>query len=425
MTRADRAARPAPVRLDDLADPQLAPHVAEILASVAPFASQLDLTPGGLLDQARAETGLDDFGPDDFRERLDVITNAVVTEAGFSPMGLVSAHGQLLKLLKNRLLIEDLVARHPEILDVEIARPIVICGLPRTGTTHLHNLMSSDPALRSLPYWESLEPVLAESERPAPGEPDPRLERTEAGLAFLNQAAPYFERMHEMTTWHVHEEIQILAIDFSTMLFETLAPMPTWRDYYKAHDQTSSYRYMKKILQVMQWLRGGDRWILKSPQHLEQFGPLSTVFPDATFVVTHRDPVSVTVSLSTMIAYTARLSAATVDPPAIAEYWGDRIEDMLTACTRDRDILPAAQSIDVRFDEFMADDVATVERIYDLAGQPFTDAVRAAMDAFMVEHPRGRHGAVIYEPEHLGIDPDERRAALAFYAERFEVTREN
>jgi hypothetical protein len=284
--------------------------------------------------------------------------------------------------------------------------------------------MSADPALRSLPYWESIEPVLSELERPAPGEPDPRLARTDAALAFLNDALPYFKRMHEMTTEHVHEEIQLLAIDFSTMLFETVAPVPSWRDYYLTHDQTSSYRYLRKLLQVLQWLRGGERWVLKSPQHLEQFGPLSTVFPDATFVVTHRDPVAVTVSLCTMIAYSNRLSAADPDPHVVGRYWGSRIEDMLRACVRDRDLLPADRSIDVRFDEFMADDVAMVERIYALAGQPFTPAARAAMDAFMTEHPRGRHGAVLYDAAQLGIDPGERRRALAFYSERFGITPE-
>ena len=227
-----------------------------------------------------------------------------------------------------------------------------------------------------------------------------------------------------MTTWHVHEEIQLLAIDFSTMLFETVAPVPSWRDYYLTHDQTPSYRYLRKLLQVLQWLRGGERWVLKSPQHLEQFGPLSTVFPDATYVVTHRDPVAVTVSLCTMIAYSNRLSAADPDPRIVGRYWSERIEDMLRACVRDRDVLPAAQSIDVRFDEFMADDVAMVERIYELADQTFTTSTRAAMDAFMAEHPRGRHGSVLYDATQLGIDVDERRGALAFYSERFGVTPE-
>ena len=310
---------------------------------------------------------------------------------------------------------------------MEIARPIVIVGQPRTGTTHLHNLMASDPALRSLPYWESLEPVLGEEDRAAvaAGAPDPRPARTEVGLAFLNEALPYFKRMHEMTVDHVHEEIQLLAIDASTMLFETIAVLPTWRDYYLAHDQTPSYRYLKRVLQVLQWQRGGERWVLKSPQHLEQFGPLLDVFPDATFVVTHRDPVSVIASNATMLAYTARLNTARPDPRRIGQYWSARIQQMLETGMRDRDLLPADRSIDVRFDEFMADDIATVERIYAVADQPFDSQVRAGMERFMVEHPRGRHGGVRYDlPGDFGIDPAERRAALRAYVTRFGVAEE-
>lgn len=425
MNDVTAGARPAPVRLTDLADPQFSPEVRETLATLEPLADQVDLRPEPLMEQARAETGLEDFGPDDFRERLDVYTRALREEAGLSPLGRVNLAGQIVKLLKNRLLVEDLVKRHPEILEVQITAPIVICGLPRTGTTHLHNLMSCDPALRSLPYWESLEPVLPESERPAPGEPDPRIARTDASVAFLDAAMPYFKRMHEMTTWHVHEEIQILAIDFSTMLMETSALVPSWSAYYKAHDQTSSYRYMKKVLQCCQWLRGGERWVLKSPQHLEQFPVLLEVFPDATFVITHRDPVSVTASLATMVAYGARMSTARPDPVRIGRYWAARIEEMLRACVRDRDVLPGDRSIDVRFHEFMRDDVAMVERIYDLAGQPMTDEAHAAMDRFMAEHPRGRHGTVEYDLAQVGLDRAERRAALQFYVERFGVEPEH
>ena len=177
---------------------------------------------------ARAETGLDGFGPEDFVERLAALCQAMRDEGGFNGAGIMQQHVLLVGLLKNRLLIEDLVRRHPEIIEEQITAPIIICGLPRTGTTHLHNLMSADPTLRSLPYWESLEPVLDEREQPAPGAPDPRLERTAVALSFLNTALPYFNRMHEMTVEHAHEEIRLLAIDFSTMLFETTAPMPAW-----------------------------------------------------------------------------------------------------------------------------------------------------------------------------------------------------
>jgi Sulfotransferase family len=417
-------ARPAPVRIDDLAAPRFSPETTEILTAMAAVADGLRIEPEPLMAEAAAATGLSDFGDDRFREPLDVLCTALRTEAGLSAAGVVTTHAQLVQLLKNRLLIQDLLRRHPEIHDVRIEAPIIICGLPRTGTTHLHNLMAADPALRSLPYWESLEPVLAAAEQPAPTDPDPRRARTEAALDFINTSMPYFKRMHEMTVEHVHEEIQLLAIDFSTMLFETTSTMPSWRDYYLAHDQTRHYEYMRTVLKVLQWLRGGERWVLKSPQHLEQFLVLRATFPDATFVVTHRDPVSVTTSVATMITYTARLSHEPVDPHWIGRYWADRIERMLRACVEDREVLPADQSIDVHFDEFMADDVAMVERIYELAGQPMTDTVRAAMQSFMDNHPRGKFGGIVYDLADFGLDPAERRDALRFYIDRFGVTEE-
>jgi len=386
--------------------------------------ADLHLEPDELLEAAAEQTGVDDFGDPRFREPLAVLCGALRTEAGLSPAGVTTTWSQLVTLLKNRLLVEDVLKRHPEIHALRIERPIVIAGLPRTGTTHLHNLMSADPALRSLPYWESLEPVLADDERQRRDEPDPRVARTEQALSVLNAALPLFRRMHEMTTHHVHEEIQLLAIDFSTMLFETMAVMPTWRDWYKSTDQSPTYRYLETVLKVLQWQRGGVRWVLKSPQHLEQFRPLMATFPDATFVVTHRDPVSITASLATMISYSARLSHERVDPRKIGRYWADRVEDMLHACVDERDVLPADQSLDVRFDEFMADDVAMVERIYRVAGQAMTPEARAAMDSFMADHPRGRHGGLIYDLADFGLDREERRRALRFYVERFAVREE-
>jgi hypothetical protein len=416
--------RPPAVRIDDLARPRFSDEVRVILDFMAEAGRQLHLEPAPLMKTARAETGLDDFGPEDFEERLDVLCRAMREEAGFNAAGVMAQHGLLVGLLKNRLLIEDAVRRHPEILDVEIAAPIIICGLPRTGTTHLHNLISYDPAIRSLPYWESLEPLLSKEETPASGQSDPRRARTEMALSFLDAALPYFNRMHEMTVDHTHEEIQLLAIDVSTMLFETAAPMPSWRDYYLSHDQRPSYRYLKKILQVLQWTRGGSRWVLKSPQHLEQFPALLDTFPDATFVVTHRDPVSVTASMVTMLAYTARLTRDEVDLKGIGHYWSNRLERMLQSCTDERDALPADHTIDVHFDTFMADDVAMVRRVYDLAHQPLDDVARQAMTAFMAEHPRGRHGAVLYDLPEFGLDASTLRGSMSFYTSRFGVAEE-
>jgi hypothetical protein len=398
--------------------------VAEILAMMSAAASSSSLEPTTLMAEARTQTGLNDFGSGDFIERADVLCTALRTEARLNGAGVAAQSMFVGSLLRNRLLLEDLVARHPEILGTTIDRPIIICGLPRTGTTHLHNLISSDPRLRSLPYWESLEPVLADGERPAPGEIDPRRSRTDLALSFVNTALPEFKRMHEMTVDHVHEEIQLLAIDFSTMLFETIAPIPSWRDYYLTHDQRTSYAYLKKILQALQWLRGGTRWVLKSPQHLEQFPALVDTFPDATFVVTHRDPVSVTTSMVTMLAYTGRLSHDRVDLEWIGSYWADRLVTMLGTCVREREVLNHSKSIDVRFDSFMENDMATVERIYDLADQPLTAEARSAMRTFAVDHPRGRHGGILYDLHPFGLDESRLRSELSFYADRFDIASE-
>jgi hypothetical protein len=417
-------ARPAPVRITDLANPRFTPQAQAVLDAMAEMGKGIALDAESLLAAACAATGLDDFDETTaWRERLDVYLHALAVEAPLSDRGRLINHTQISQLLTNRLLVTDLLRRHPEIHDVEIVAPIVIVGLPRTGTTHLHNLIAADPALRSLQYWESLEPVA-----PA-GEPEAaRVERCEAGLWLLDEAMPYFKRMHEMTARHVHEEIQLLAIDMSTMLFETGAVMPSWRDYYRSHDQTATYRYLRTLLQVCAWQTGtvGRRWVLKSPQHLEQLAPLMQVFPDARVVFTHRDPASVVASFVMMGAYTARLShRAPIDIEAIGRYWCDRILDLYEASVAGRRHVPASQAIDVPFDRFMADDLAAVEWVYEVAGQSLGDDARAAIGRFMADHPRGLHGTVDYDLAEFGLNAAEIRSRAEAYIDRFDVSLED
>ena len=414
---------PAPIRLDDLAAPRFSEEARAILDAGAALADDVELTPARLCADALDRSGgATDFGPDGWQEPLDVLCAALRDEAGLSRFGTVSMHAQLVQMLTNRLLVEQYLAEHPAALDRPVERPIVVAGLPRTGTTHLHNLLSADPALRSLPYWEAVEPL------PAPGEPTsgdasitPRVDRCAFGLEMSRLWMPEMQRMHEMTPWHTHEEIHLLALDCSTLLFDTLAPMPTWREHYRSSDQTRHYRYVYRVLQALQHARGGQRWVLKSPQHLEQLGPLSTVFPDATHVLTHRDPGDVTVSMVTMIVYAARMHLDRVDPIAISGYWQDLLADLLTACVRDRDLLPPGRSMDVRFDDFMSDELGVVAAAYALADQPLDQQAVGAHREYLATHQRNRHGAVIYEPERIGVDPAAVRARLADYCERFGV----
>jgi hypothetical protein len=162
--------------------------------------------------------------------------------------------------------------------------------------------------------------------------------------------------------------------------------------------------------------------VLKSPQHLEQLVPLYQTFPDATVVMTHRDPVSVIASAVTMLCYGDRVRRRRVDPPKVAAYWIDRIEVLLRRCVRDRDRIPAERSLDLPFHEFMADDVGAVERIYELADFEMTPAARASLEAFMEANPRGKHGRIVYDLKaDFGVDRAALQARFAFYFDRFPI----
>ncbi len=406
-----------PIHLDDLAAPRFSDAVREMLRGVASM--PVELSEAAVLEAARAQTGLEDFGAGDFHERLGVILQSMREDTGMSALGRLTNFSILVRFAANRLRLEDLIRRHPEILDIEIRRPIIVAGLARSGTTHLLNLLSSDTRLRSLPYWEALEPIPVAGEARDANGADARLLRCRQGIEMQDQVMPLFKLMFNLQAERTHEEIELLAIDFSTMFIENLGLLPRWRDYYLAHDQTPHYEYLKKVLQALQWLRGPERWLLKTPQHLEQFGPLMKVFPDATVVITHRDPVATVASMATLASYASRMSREPVRPHEIARYWADRIEQMLRACVRDRELLPTAQSIDVRFHEFNADDLGTVQRIYDLAGQPFTEDVRSGMQQFIRENPRGKDGKIAYDLSMLGLDEAGLRQRLRFYSERF------
>lgn len=405
------------VRLDDLAAPRFSAEAQQLLDMMATLAPDCPLDADALHARATADTGLDDFGPDDYRERLEVYLAALRDIDGLHEAGAVNFFGQLLQLLKNRLLLTDLLRRHPEIDDIELQPPVVIAGLPRTGTTHLHNLLAAPHTFRTMPYWESVEPFPLPAE--AELEPDPRRARMDVAVGLINTVMPYFPLMHEMTTEHVHEEIQLLANDLSTMLFETLADVPRWREYYQAHDQTPHYEYLARQLKAMQFLRGGRRWLLKSPQHLEQVPVLDRVFPGSIVVFTHRDPVPVALSMIAMITYSARMHRSPVPVERIAASWIDRLESMLTALVRDRETIGPERSIDIRFDDFMADELGVSERVYALAGEPFTDEARAAIDEYLAGHRRGRLGNVATSCEMFGLDAADLRRRFAPYVERF------
>jgi hypothetical protein len=415
---------PDDIRIPDLASPLLSE--VQQLAVDYMESQPVELRAEVAIDAACAATGLQDFGNDDFRARLSVWLESVDEDMGLNGFGRRVIFNNCVRYLSNRLLFEDLLERHPEILDVEIRRPIIVIGLPRSGTTHLVNLIAADQRLRSLPYWESAEPIPRRGEGAGADGLDPRYLRCRKASEQSDQVMPLLRAMHHMTPEHVHEEIEVQNLDFGSYDLEWNARVPRWRDYQQTCDLTSSYEYMKNVLKALQWMRGPERWILKSPQHLEQIRPLMSVFPDATVAITHRDPVSVIQSAITMLAYGDRCRRYEIDAPGLAEYWIDRVERLLRACVRDRECIPAGQSIDVLFHEFMADDVAMVEHIYKLADLEMTDVARGRLNDYLDSNRRGKHGRVVYDLEgDFGVNASEVRERFDFYFDRFPVRKEN
>ena len=408
------------IRIDDLA----APVLNDMQRMAIDYGDKVatDLSIEAILSHAVAATGLDDFGPDDFRERLELQLAEMNADPERTGIGRMIMFGDCARNAANRLLIRDLLKQHPEILDIPIENPVIVVGLPRSGTTHLVNLLAADSRFRSMPLWESYEPV------PNPKEParvdgvDPRWTRCQQQWEAMQQAAPFIAAMHPMEPDHVHEENELMAPDFSNYNLEWVSRSPGWRDYYLSHDQTPHYRYLKTVLQILQWYRPRERWVLKSPQHLEQLGPLLAVFPDATIVVTHRDPVAVIQSTITMLTYGSRTGYRSPRPEWYRDYWSDRIHRLLEASVRDRHLLPEGRTVDVFFHEYMADEMGTLQRVYDAAGIEFYEQARADIAAYQAAHPRGKEGKVVYDLRgDFSVTPEELRQPFGFYFDRFPV----
>jgi hypothetical protein len=418
---------PEKIRIEDLRDPVLTEIQKIGLAHGEK--NPVELTKAAVLGAAVERTGLEDFGLNDgvnhFEERLALWLSEVDEDPERTGIGRSSIYNDCVRYASNRLLINDLLKRHPEIHDQEITKPIIVIGLPRSGTTHLVNLIAADQRLRSMPLWEGQEPVPNPRDEVRDDGIEPRWARSDAGWQAMKMGSPLIASMHPMMPDHIHEELELQLSDFTSYNQEWVARSPKWRDYYLNHDQTQHYEYLKTVLKVLQWYKPRERWILKCPQHLEQIGPLMATFPDATIVVTHRDPVSVIQSAITMLTYGARMTYTKPRPEFYLDYWTDRIRRLLDTSVRDRHLLPSDRTVDVLFHELMSDDMGTVERIYEVAGLEMTNEARAQIAGYIADHPRGKDGQVVYDlRKDFDADPADVRSGFDFYLDKFDIRKE-
>jgi hypothetical protein len=407
-------------RVDRFRDPALAPQRRAALEAAEN--EPLDMSADGVLADAQAQTGLSDFGSMGFTERLAALLDEVAGDANLWRFAKANFRAACVKQAANRLRNQHYLTAHPEIDAIAIDRPIIIVGLPRSGTTHLENLIAADRRLRHLPVYLGGEPT------PQPGESagldgrDPRWLRAAAHWDRMKQNV-LMAAMHEHSPDHACGENELQMADFTTYQWEWMAEVPGWRDYLLSHDQTPHYAYGKRILRAIAHQFPSDRrWILKGNQHSEQIPALVASYPDAFVVQIHRDPLAIVQSVLTMRGLSVLAHQKHPDIAAHVTYWVDRIEHMLRAYLRDMDAVPAGRRLDILFGEVIADDVGTAQKVPEFAQLPTSAESIADMRSYMDAHPRGKDGRVVYDlAGDFNLDIQSLRDRFAFYTDRFNV----
>lgn len=407
------------VRIEDLKNPVRSELQLQALAYGE--ANPVTLTPQAVLAAAEAVTGLSDYGADDFRPRLKLWLECCDADEGMSGSSRIGIFNQAVNYAVQRLYLEDFIRRHPEVEQVDIDRPLVVAGLPRSGTTYTLALLAGDPLLRSLPHWEGVRPI---AEPYIVDGKDTRHELCEAEWNQQDALLPMMKLVHEFAPDHVTEDIELQGMDFGGYYIEWTARVPAWRDFQFATDRTPWLRYIRRAMQALTFQKGPNRWVTKCPQHMEQMKEVMAALPGAFIVLNHRDPVASIQSAITSMGYTSRITRKRIDLDEIAEYWIDRYERLLRSCVRDRDAVPADRVYDLYFNRLMDDPVGQLEAIYRKADMPFDEQTRAAFEATIAANQRGKHGQLVYNlREDFGLNPNDIRDRFAFYFERFPEVR--
>jgi len=375
-----------------------------------------------LIATARRKSGLTRFDDESFREPLGRLVDSIEREAALTPTGRLITRSRILGVLQNRLRAQALFERHPEILDEPVPAPVFVVGLQRTGTTMLQRLLAADPGLRALASWEALNP--APMTRRPWHRRDPRIDRAvlaERGLRYL---APDFFAIHPVEAEAPEEEVILLDYSFLSTVAEATLHVPSFATWLEAQDQTPAYAYLKKMLGLLQWQSRRERWILKTPHHLEWLDTLLAVFPDARIIQTHRDPVKTLASFCSMIAHGRGVFSDRLDPHEVGAHWWRKTQRQVDRAMTARDHAPASAFLDVSYYDLMVDPMSQVARIYDFIGRPFDDKVRAAMDAARRSNRQHKHGEHRYRLEDFGLDRAKVEAGFAAYRQRHGIPRE-
>lgn len=383
------------------------------------------LEPDALIETAKRSTGLSDFGPIDFLEPLSVLTESIQREAKLHPLGHLIIHGRIKGALETLLRAEAMIKKHPEILAIPIEAPIVIAGLQRTGTTMLHRLLASDPRVRSLASWEALNPVPLEprrrSRRANHDADDARLRTAKLAEFGLRVMAPEFFAIHPVEADAPEEDVILLDLAFRSTAPEATMHVPSYARFVESDDPLPAYENLKRMMQILSFENPRPRWVLKTPHHLEFLDALTTVFPDAKIIQTHRDPRKTTASFASMVAHGRAVFSDEVDPHQVGRHWGRKIRRMVERGMESREKNRKMQILDVSYYDLLRDPIAEVKRIFEFADLSFEPATEAALKRTRKRNPQGKYGKHAYRLEDFGLDEAWIEENLGHYRARFDI----
>jgi hypothetical protein len=357
---------------------------------------------------AKAQTGLDDFGDDSFREGLEILVRSLQDEARLNATGEAVIYPRLVGHLVNRLQIENWYRHHPETDDVVVEAPLFGLGLPRTGSTALSFLLAQDPGVRYLRQWESSQPCPPPSTVDAP---DPRVQ-----VAAAEQVGT---REHVPTDVNGPMEcLDLMALDFKTQMYHAFARIPTYAAWVTDADLTSTYLYERRVLKLLQWGEDPRQWRLKTPAHMLWINYLVRAFPDARFVMTHRDPTDVLLSVADVYADIGGTFTDHLDRDYIGrlnlEQWSKGIERVLEFRQEGGDHL----FYDIDFRAMQADPIGEVRGLYRWLGQPVSAEFESRMRQWWEANAARREPSRHPDPVAYGLDLDQVRPRFADYVSR-------
>lgn len=379
---------------------------------------RVDLSPPRLLAAARRSEKLEDFGDNGFLEGLHVLVDSIEREAQLTPVGRFITRTRLVNTLANRLRAQELLRQHPDIADMALPPVILITGLQRTGTTLLHRLLASDPSNRALLSWEAINPV-----PPVNGhtrDPRPAFARTsQRALSFL---APDFFAIHPVEADAPEEDVLLLDYAFLSTVPESTLHVPTYARWVEEQDHRPAYRYMAALMRILQWQHPGNRWVLKSPHHLEFLDALHEVFPDVTVVQTHRDPAVTVPSFSSMISHGRGVFSDRIDPREIGALLLRKTARMVRHGLETRRRIGTDSFLDIFYDDLLRDPMGEVTRVYARCGLTVANEVRASMQHILATHVQYRYGRHRYDLTDFGLTRDDIAEAFADYYRTFPAT---